>query len=452
MRCRWLFIISIVALLFLTACGECKVDTDCPQRNAYTALCEDKECAYEPIPGVCGNGMCDAQENKCVCAQDCGPCAGAVPGSKYLKQQCIGTQCTQDVPASQIKPIYSSADLSSGGDKFKLETTYNAPFNNKKDLFSITITRTQQATANKEAKLLSVELTALTKDRRTITLASKNIGKTLWAQGTSITEQLIFNFPTAEVEGELSNVVLKIQYEYTVAQAGKLTTRKGVLQNRYREKLTFVDPIAEYTCGDCNDGNPGTRDYCDASNFCQHEPLPNICGNFKCDGNENKCTCVQDCGPCEGNAGQYLEYTCSAQACVPVMKPGVSTTPKSIFDERSIGPVQLHNTYKYSNPFNVNDQTFDLEFKISRVDPQVSGVTITTVMLLEGSQQIAQLEVDKVLSETASVISLSVSPLTKPEETRSVTLSVWYKYNQQGTEKTGKYTRSLEKITFIQPQ
>jgi len=134
------------------------------------------------------------------------------------------------------------------------------------------------------------------------------------------------------------------------------------------------------------------------------------------------------------------------------MKAGVSSTPKSLFDERSIGPVQLHNTYKYSNPFNINDQTFDLEFKISRVDPQVSGVTITTIMLLEGSQQIAQQEVNKELSETASVISISVSPLAKPEVTRTVTLSVWYKYNQQGSEKTGKYTRTIEKITFIQPQ
>ncbi len=447
----------IAVLLLLAACGkaECKKDVDCI-RSHFTGKCEEKKCVYTPIPNECGNKKCETsnKEDKCSCPVDCGLCEGKVDGSQFLVQQCIQDKCIEDVEESQVKPYFSTADVSISGDKFKIDTVYPQPFNMKKDTFSITVTLADQGTANSDEHLLNAELTATTKDKRTITLVRTDVDRYLWTEGSSIFEGLIIDFPATELEGELTNLVLKIQYEYAITQAGKKTVKQAILQNRYKEKFIFVKPSASYPCpASCDDKNAGTKDTCgpQTNNFCKHEPIPNACGNYKCDGTENRCTCPTDCGVCSGSAGNFLDYTCQQNKCATVLKAGVTVQSTPIFDDRSLGPVQLHNNYKYSNPLNIKEDEFNLDFKIYRMDPSISGFTIETIRILEGTQQLVEVTVDKELSDTPTPVVVKIPSIQQPEEEHSLNIGVWYKYKQGDQEKTGNFQKSLGKTTLINP-
>ncbi len=451
------FFVIFVILLFLSACGgECKKDVDCSPRLAFSVSCIDKVCEYTAIPNQCGNLLCEPPENRCSCPADCKPpCVGKVLNSQFLTQQCIQNQCLEDVAPNLVKPISVSAEQTGGGDRFKFDTLYNQPFNMKKDTFDVVLSLSLLAPQNRDHHIISMELTGTTRDGRTITIAQQPVDKYLWSAGSSIEENLIFDFTTAELEGELSSIVLKVQYEYSIVQAGKKTPRQATLQNRYKEKLVFVNPSAVYQCpASCDDKNAGTKDSCGPQTdyFCRHEPIPNACGNFKCDGNENKCTCPQDCGVCSGSAGAYLDFVCKSNKCVAQLKSGVLVQPSFIFDDRSLTIVQLNNNYKYNNPFDITKDKFELDFKVYRQDPSVSKVTIETVRLLEGAQQIAELSVDQELGSQPVKISVPVPGIVGPEEEHQITLAVWYKIVQDGKDKPGKFEKALGKITLINPE
>jgi hypothetical protein len=451
------FILSIALLIVLSGCGgECKTAAECKGKptSAFTPACTDKKCVYTPIPNICGNNVCEKTEDKGNCEIDCGTCKGAVQGSKYLVYNKVGDKCLEDVTASSIKPIYSSVDIPSGGDKFKIDTLYSQPFNLKRDTFGITITLAEQGKDNRDEHIINAELTATTKDRRQITLARQDIDKYLWTTGSAIKEDIILDFPTVELEGELTNLILKLQYEYSYVQAGKKTQKQGTLQNRYKETFVFVKPTSVYPCpASCDDKNPGTRDYCgpQTNYFCKHEPIPNMCGNSKCDGAENKCTCPQDCGVCSGSAGAFLEFTCQGTNCATQLKAGATQQPSTLFDDRSLGPVQLNNNYKFKNPFNIKTDKFELDFKTYRVDPAVTGVKIDTIRILEGQEQMAEVQVDKELSEKITTVTVQIPSIVEPEEEHNPVLAVWYTYTQSGQEKQGSYQKPLGKITLINP-
>ncbi len=454
---RGILAFCIVALLLLAACGksECKKDVDC-SRAHFTGKCVDKKCSYTPVPNECGNKKCEEanKEDKCACPVDCGICEGKVPDSKFLVQQCIQDKCIEDVEESQIKPYFSTADITSSGDKFKIATIYPQPFNMKKDTFSITVTLADQGQSNSDEHIINAELTATTKDKRTITLVRTDIDKYLWTEGSSIFEGLIIDFPTTEIESELTNLALKIQYEYSITQAGKKTVKQATLQNRYKEKFMFVKPSASYPCpANCDDKNAGTKDTCGAQTnfFCKHEPIPNTCGNFKCDGSENRCTCPTDCGVCSGSAGNFLDFACKTNKCITQLKAGVSVQPNSLFDDRSLGPVQLNNNYKYNSPLNIKEDEFNLDFKIYRIDPSVSKFTIETIRILEGTQQLVEVAVGKELNDKPTPVIVKIPSIQQPEEEHSLNIGVWYKYTQGDQEKTGSFQKQLGKMTLINP-
>ncbi len=459
MRChRLVLIVCISLLLLLASCGgECKKAEDCKGKpaNAFTPTCTDKKCSYAPVPDQCGNEQCEQGENRCTCPLDCKPpCVGKVVNSQYLVQQCIQNTCIEDIEGGKAKPIASSAEQSQSGDKFKFDTLYSQPFNLKKDTFNVILTLSQQGPLNRDHHILNAEITGTTKDGRTITLTRQDTDKYVWTVGSTVSEELILDFITTDLEGELSNLALKINYEYAVVQAGKKTVRQGTLQNRYKEKFIFVKPSAEQPCpASCDDKNAGTRDTCGPQTrfFCKHESIPGTCGNYKCDGAENKCTCAQDCGICSGSAGNFLDYTCKMNQCSTQLKAGANIQPNALFDDRSLGPVQLHNNYKYNNPLDVSKDKFELDFKVYKKDPTVTTVTIETIRLLESGQQIAEQEVNQEIKEEPTAVTITLPSISEPEEDHTLTLAVWYKYVQDGKDKTGKFEKSLGKVTLIKP-
>jgi len=452
---RILLILSVIALLILAACKtECKVDGDCDKRpaNAFTAKCVDKKCVYTPVPGVCGNGLCDGNENGCNCATDCGECKGAVQNSKYLLKSCVQDQCVETVPEEKVKPVYLSSEQGSSGDKFKLDTIYNQPFNMRKDTFDVTLTLSSQGTQNSDEHILSMELNAQTMEGRTITLTRQDVNRYLWSQGSSVKQPLILDFLTTDLEGELKNLVLTVNYEYAITSGGKKTQKKAQFKNTYREKFAFARPSKVYACPPCDDKIPGTRDICDkATGFCKHEPIPGACGNGMCDGNENKCTCTGDCGECKGSAGNFLDFMCQGNQCVTILKTTATITPKDVFDDRSLGLLQLQNHYIFNNPFDVINDEMELRFTLYRVDPSVSGVTVETIRLLEGTQQIAEQQVNQEVTAEGTTVKIKIPSIAKPEEEHTINLGVWYKYAHEGEEKRSHYNYNIGKITLIKP-
>lgn len=438
-------------LVFLAGCGECKVSEDCPPKTAFTAQCVDKTCEYEPIPGICGNGICDSSENKCSCPKDCGLCSGKVEGTQLLKR-CVSGECVEAL-ASQ-EPIFNSREVSSGGDRFTVDTLYNQPFNIKSDTYGFTTTLTKQDSRNQDHKILRAKLTARTMDGRTITLGTKEINKPLWGAGSSIEERMILDFPTTDKQGELRALELTIYYEYAQMSGSRRTSRQETLRQAYNENFLYVNPDSPGRCPEtCDDNNPGTEDKCgpETNNFCVHIPIPNTCGNFECEAGETKCTCAKDCGPCQGTAGTYLDYTCKQKTCVTVLKSEVTKEEKTIFDERRIGPVELTNKYKYNNPFDVTKDYINLEFAIYQKDELVGDVNIEKVRLIESQEVVAEMTANKKLSDSPTSITVKMPTMTEPEEERIVSLNVWYSYVQNGEEQKGNYIKQLDRITFIQP-
>lgn len=445
---RLIPLIAISVLLLLAACGECSTSDDCvgKPRDTFKANCIDSTCSYTPVPNMCGNERCEAGETKGTCPQDCGQCRGRVGNSTLLEYKVVNSVCVEDVISGKTKPFYTTMDVAQSGDKFKIETAYTTPFNVDKDTFNPTITLTQAS--NKDIHFIRAELTGQTLAKNTITLGTKQLNKRLWQQGDSFNENMILDFGdrTIDAEGKLTNLILTLAYEYIQGT----TPKQGTLIVRYKDDFQFVNPTTSVCPANCDDSNPATTDSCGAQTkyFCQHDPIPNTCGNELCDGSENKCTCAKDCGPCSGNAGKFLQYTCEVSKCITILKPEATIEQKNLFDERNFGPVSLNNNYRYNSPFDTSKDAFNLDFKIYSQESGMDSVIIETIRLFEGQNVVAETAPNLALSTTAQTVTLTIPPVTA-EEDKTLTLRVWYAYTKAGQEVKGSYAKQLDKLTLL---
>jgi len=121
--------------------------------------------------------------------------------------------------------------------------------------------------------------------------------------------------------------------------------------------------------------------------------------------------------------------------------------PNSLFDERRLGPIQLTNTYSYNNPFDTAQDTFTLDFDVYSMG-EAKQLTIETIRLLDGSQIIAEKDVNQQLSSSMS-IDVEVPSQTQYETERNVNLGVWYSYKRGESLTRANYNKNLGRITFI---
>ncbi len=457
MRCRHLVIIAVIALLLILAgCGkaECKKDEQCVKAY-YTAKCVDKKCQYTPIPGECGNGLCEAKvgENTCSCTDDCGDCSGKL--GKYLEQTCNTnkTACIQDIPATAQKPITQTKELSTGGSKIEATTTFNQPFNTKKDQFMLEFGINSLASGMSDIKIARLELTAMTPDKRTIQLADKAVNRNLF-EGSTAKERLIIDFPTADRDGELTNLNLKVYLDYVQKSGSSSTPKSATLANSYQSlKFAWAKPNASSGCPVC-EKIAGMKEECglQTSFFCNYKPIPGACGNGICDGSETKCTCPADCGPCTGG-GTYLARSCVANSCVAQLKQGITVQPQALFDPRSMGVFELQNTYKYNSPFNVKTDKFTIDFKLQQKQDTIGSVKLTDLKLLDGSQEVASAVIGKELANKGDVqsVEFTIPAGGAEEQERSLNLQVWYEYTQNDEAKSGDFSKPLGKVVILNP-
>jgi len=456
MRCNKIVFISVLALiLVLAGCAkaECKKDEQCVKPH-FTGQCADKKCVYDPIPGECGNTLCEPDENQCSCADDCGLCSGKV--GKHLVKQCTPQdECVEDIPVTAQKPITLTRELSTGGSKISLTSTFPQPFNIRKDQLELDFGINVLATTMSDLKITRFELTGVTPDRRTVSLADKSVEKQLF-EGARVKEYLIVDFPTSEVDGELSALNLKIYLDYVVTSGTATTSKSVTLAHPYQAlKFAWARPANLTGCPtSCDDGNPGTEDKVVRVGdgcFCEYKPKTGACGNGVCDTAENKCTCASDCGPCAGG-GTYLTRNCVGTNCVSQLKPGTAVQPQSIFDERPLGPFELQNSYKFNKPLNTKTDSLTMEFTLYQKQDAVTSVKLKDARLLDGSQEVSSVSINKELTTVGQkeISAMSIPPVAG-EADRTLTLRVWYEYVEGGTTKQGDFSRALGKLTIISP-
>lgn len=444
-------LLFLLILIVMPGCkkAECKTDSDCLKPN-FIGACMDSICVYSPVPGVCGNGLCEAGETKCNCPADCGICVGP---SGPFELACVGDLCLELIPESKVKPQISTDEISAGGDKLRITAEFNQPFNMLNDLFNLKISLSSPSDNNAGRRISRIVLLG-ERNRQVIPLAEKDVNRPLWP-GFDINTGLIIDFPTADKSGDITNLELQVTYDYLTGTTA-MSSKSVVVKKKYAGvKLNWMKPSTPYPCPEiCDDGNPGTLGVCDASTrfFCEHRPVPGACGNYVCDAHENPCTCPADCGPCEGG-GRYTFFSCIGTSCVSQLRAGIVKETQSLFDDRKIAVFHLQNNYEYTSPFDVSSDRMKFNFNLYDKNADVSNIKITAIRVFDGSNEIAAIEPGLVLADAGSsgVVELGMPLQAQSEIERSLSIKVWLDYTQAGSEKKTSYSKALGKIALLSP-
>jgi hypothetical protein len=447
--------VGVIMLLFLvTACGEPEPEGECPPScddgNPCTSDVCDKDtgfqCRSRPIPG------CDAA---------CGaPCTGSA--GKYMTMQCDteAKQCAADVSSStKISPTPLVLEQSSRGVKFRVELLMNQPFNLQRDTIELKVSARELPSSVNAVKVKSVEMTGQTQSRQTVIIGSADINKEIFGTSASVEDELRATFPTSDYDGTYSNLKLALAFEYFSSDYGETVEGDAAILVRGQDFEWFKPTVTPKCPESCDDGNPATKDVCSSATdyFCEHQPISGQCGNTICESSEDKCSCEEDCGPCIGDASEHLSYECISNKCSTVLKPGVIQEPVSIFDDRNLKFFYLQNTYSFNNPFNVNTDKISLDFNLFDIGENYQDVTINSIRLLERDKTYASSDQSRSMSTAGETFSveLPIVGFAGEEETKTLSLKVWYEYGYiSGNEtipKSGTYTKSLGQITLINP-
>ena len=123
-------------------------------------------------------------------------------------------------------------------------------------------------------------------------------------------------------------------------------------------------------------------------------------------------------------------------------------------DDKKLGYMHLINNYKYKNPFNTKTDKFTIEMLLYELPSQTTGVKIETIRILEGTQQIAELQVNEDLAQTGSQIKKEIALPQQPtiEAEKNMKLAVWYQYTQSGIVQKGTFETQLDKVIILSPE
>jgi hypothetical protein len=470
--------IFLISLLFLTACGGCKTDSDCkPTNDCFLAKCEANKCTESPKTNCCGNGVKEKIEgdqpgSKCTCPQDYGMCEGQLGAN--LVYSCLGNECYALIDPKKVTVVALSDDVKAKTADLRVTSTFNQTYNLDKDIFHVGIELKSLPAGVEYLKVTRLELSAVNKQKQTTVLAEKDLKKTLWSAGTSFDEELILNFATNLKEDELTSPKLVIGFEYLLKAATGETLEKGTAEIKLKfSKFVYANPDPPRKCPDsCDDKDAATTDSCSEKTayFCLHTPIAGKCGNEACESGESKCTCELDCGRCEGEVGSYMELVCRNDKCQSILRRDLVLEPVFRLDDRGIEFGRVTFKYKYDTPFSMKGSVFQVELELRELKEDCSNIRITNARLLERDQVLAEEEeLDRGLSEVGDTTTISLYPTFymagSEQRTRSPQFKLWYSYDQavkSGVNKDGTpiyrtanykklYSFDVGKIDFVNP-
>lgn len=467
------FLIGIVIFsITISGCSRvadskdsCKLDSDCQDKKCMNKLCENKMCNYNPISNCCGNGIKEDIEDgvpgsSCSCPEDYGPCQG--PVNEYLEYVCNeDLSCAMEVKKSLLKLLTKTNNVDLDKISLAIVSTYNQPFNLKKDTINIDFLVKSMSELINEFKIKKITLLMREKQDRMVKLGEKEVEKYLWDVGDKVEEKLIPNFVTNNTSNKLKDLIIQVDYEYIKLSKTRSTTSKIMDSFTFGyggSEFVYTNPPIEYTCPfSCDDENPATKDYCskETNFFCYHKFIPDKCGNYLCEESENKCTCSIDCGKCRGDYKSYMKWQCVNDQCVTIAKD----KPKriSIVDERNFDGFHISLKYNYDAPFDVNASIFDIEMKYLSMDKKFSYFVVNRINILEGDILLGLIEKKMKIDTHPNNISTISIPMSfkleeNKEETKDITVKIDYYYSNEEGEGEKTYKKKFYSFIFFNPE
>lgn len=178
---------------------------------------------------------------------------------------------------------------------------------------------------------------------------------------------------------------------------------------------------------------------------CSYNIIPNCCGNIKCEPNagENKCTCADDCGKCEGRETfedkatggeketEYLSYMCDEyDNCVLDSE----RKAEQFFKEKSLSYFDLGITSSFEQPFDVLRSSFRVKVELEDADEDlVFPINFTGIKVLDRQKRIlGEKGVKKQLNKVGASFEEELGLLYGTdvlEEKKYVTIRINYEYS-----------------------
>ncbi|MBN1157542.1 hypothetical protein JXA85_08030 [Candidatus Woesearchaeota archaeon] len=232
-------------IVFVAPTTKQKCPENCDDSNDCTKdYCSQKTgyfCMHDAVTSsCCGNNVCDPDEDKCTCPEDCGSCSGRF--GSYMEFVCLEQEChailRNDVVVTP-RPIIDNRDISTD---FSIEARieYNEPFDVTQDNFKITIAMTKLNPATSDIVFERAHVL----DTNNVLLGEKqDINSPLSQIGESFDVEIPVSFVMRDVEEEHMPKI-KLIYSYTRPPRG--TSPGELLTNQFYEKaigkLVFVNP------------------------------------------------------------------------------------------------------------------------------------------------------------------------------------------------------------------
>ncbi|MBI2129177.1 hypothetical protein HYU07_02965 [Candidatus Woesearchaeota archaeon] len=456
-KSHYLFLTSIIILVFLiSACGKsnvekCKSVSDCAAKTCYDASCVKGKCSYIAEMNCCGNKIKESGENECGCPADYGQCsAKSKSGITYAcdkKDECVPQKISQTF----------SSEKDVGKFKLQLSTTIDKPFDTRRSALGLSIMLAQADAGVTDIKINKI-MVETSMGSSNILLSEKPIERMLWKINDAISEVIVIDYDFGADKAD-KRISLRIFYEYKE----KGVSSSGSYVEQIKTDVTFVKG-PEASCPDsCDDGNRCTNDYCNeqTNNFCRHDIIADCNGNWICEEGETKCNAPADCGPCEGDVGNYMQYGCFEDKCKTAVKEGIQLS-KLYPNTKTASYFTLDFDVSLEQPLNIKNNTVKIDFTLSKFDEKnaVLPLTINKVQINDKTVVLGQ-ETGNLIFPTVGYknsIEIPVSSYEFDGYQKDIYLNIKidYEFGKTSYGATTTYADSFEqalkeKVTVIKP-
>ncbi len=478
----------ILLLIIVAGCGDkCILESEWDSPGRCFSYSCSKATGYNvnpiPIDGcTCGDKTCDASigENSCTCIEDCGPvCGTKKQPNEFLKEQCFDKntgalcknmnkdspcECLLDIDQEKIEQKSESINIANPSiASIEGKLAYQQPLDLKKSMFNVEFYLKKWNTNIKNLEVKSIEIFG-NQAGKEIKLGSLDINQKIWDENNLVKRKIIPSGIKDFSSGQLTNIKIIISGVYDFGAKELPFKTQQILQG---STLDYVKASKEVKCVStaCNDDNSATKDICAISGtaFCRYEPISGKCGNYECEATENKCTCPQDCGNCEGSVGKYMYKDCSSNSCVAKLNAKIDDqiSQTKVIDV-NIPMYKLTNEVTYKEPWvDISDSQISFNIVLKENTNPLGRIKISSISVFEGDIRWLKIPASGSLNNRNDATNIDVKlkniPMQEYKDINRLKFVIEYEYPQivRGEQKTiyGEYQIQLvAAFTLVDPQ